>query len=150
MIPKFINIGGPWEILPPGVHVATMEEIEICFATTNHRKYLFSGFEKAIISLLESGCKNFFLDGSFITAKPIPNDYDVCWDTEGVNTHILNPVFLDFTNNRMEQKKKYYGEFFPANFLADGKNFFLNFFQIDKHTGKAKGIIKVNLENIKR
>lgn len=150
MIPKFINIGSPWKILPPGVHIATMEEIEICFATTIHRKYLFSGFEKAIISLIESGCKCVFLDGSFITAKPIPDDYDVCWDTEGVNIQILNPVFLDFSNNRMEQKKKYYGEFFPVNYLADGKKFFFDFFQIDKHTGKAKGIIKVNLESIRR
>ena len=150
MIPKFINIGSPWKILPPGVHIATMEEIEICFATTNHRKFLFSGFKKAIISLLESGCKSIFLDGSFITAKPIPNDYDVCWDTEDVNIQILNPVFLDFSNNRMEQKKKYYGEFLPAYSLADGEKFFLDFFHIDKYTGKAKGIIKINLENINR
>lgn len=150
MIPEFINIGGPWKVLTLGVHLATMEEIKICFATTNHRKHLFSSFEKAVISLLESGCKTVFLDGSFIAAKPIPNDYDVCWDTEGVNTQILNPVFFDFANNRREQKKQYYGEFFPVHFLADGINFFIDFFQIDKHTGKAKGIIKVNLRDIEK
>ena len=146
MIQELINIGSPWKVLPPGVHIATMEEIKISFAMTNYRKYLYFGFERAIISLRESGCKSVFLDGSFVTTKPIPGDYDICWDTSGVNILLLDPVFLDFTDNRKEQKKKYYGEFFPANFLADGIVYFLDFFQIDKYTGKPKGIIKINLK----
>ena len=115
MIPNFISIGGPWKVLPPGVHVATIEEIRIRFATTSYRQHLFSGFEEAIISLSKAGCKTVFLDGSFITAKPIPDDYDVCWDSRGVDPHKLNPVFLDFSDKRSAQKRLYYGEFFPAN-----------------------------------
>lgn len=148
MIPGFINVGGPWKVLPPGVHIATMKEIEIRFATTNYRKHLFSGFEQATISLSKSGCKTIFLDGSFITAKPIPEDYDVCWDTQGVDQSKLDPVFFDFSNMRREQKWKYHGEFFPSHILADGSNTFLDYLQIDKHTGNAKGIIKVNIKNI--
>lgn len=145
MIPDLKDIGSPWKVLPQGIHIATMEEIAIFFATTDHRKNLYSGFERAVVSLSNSGCKTVFLDGSFVTAKPTPEDYDVCWDTTGVDRNLLDPVFYDFTNNRKEQKNKYYGEFFPNNFLADGVQFFNDFFQIDKYTGKAKGIIKINL-----
>lgn len=103
MIPGFINIGGPWKVLPPGVHIATMKEIETRFAMTNCRKHLFSGFEQAVISLTKSGCKNIYLDGSFITAKPIPEDYDVCWDGQGVDQSKLDPVFLDFSFMRRKR-----------------------------------------------
>lgn len=149
MIPGFIDIGGPWEVLPPGVYDATIEEIEIHFTATIQRKYLFSGLKKAIISLCSAGCKTIFLDGSFITAKPMPGDYDVCWDTKGVDPDKLDGVFFDFNHKRKEQKIRYYGEFFPTHFLANGLNYFYEFFQIDKYTGKAKGIIKINLYNIK-
>jgi len=148
MIPEFIDIGSPWKVLPPGVYIAVIKEIEVRFATTNYRKYLFSGFKEAISSLYEAGCNAVFLDGSYITAKPIPGDYDVCWDTEGVNPSKLDPVFRNFSDNRKEQKLRYYGEFFPIHFLADGVSFFYNFFQIDKYTGKAKGIIKIDLKTI--
>ncbi len=144
MIPDFIDIGGLWRVLPPGLHSATLEEIELRFATSDHRRRLFSGFKNGITALRNAGCHRVFLDGSFITEKPIPGDYDVCWDPMGVNDANLDPVFLDFSNRRKKQKDRFYGEFFPSNFIADGKHFFFDFFQIDKYTGNAKGIICVH------
>lgn len=145
MIPAFIDIGAPWKVLPPGIHDATLDEIEARFATTDHRKELFSGLKRGIISLRIAGCHIVYLDGSFITEKHIPKDYDACWDTSGVDVHKLDPVFLDFSNNREKQKKAYYGEFFPAHFLADGMTCFYDFFQMDKDTSKSKGIIRIYL-----
>lgn len=145
MIQDLVNIGSIWKVLPPGVHSAILKEVKDFFATTIYRRHLFSGFERAINSLRIADCKTVFLDGSFITEKPIPGDYDVCWDTTGVDINLLDPVFLNFSDNRKEQKKKYYGEFFPANNLADGTAPFIDFFQIDKFTGKQKGIIKIDL-----
>lgn len=145
MIPSFVSVGGPWKVLPPGVHVATIEEIRTRFAITPYRQHLFFGFLRAIHSLSKAGCKIVFLDGSFITAKPIPEDYDVCWDPSGVDGCKLDPVFLVFSNARKEQKRQYYGEFFPSNCLADSTNNFFTFFQIDKYTGNNKGIIKINI-----
>jgi hypothetical protein len=144
MIPDFIDIGGPWRVLPPGVHSATLEEIELRFATSDHRKRLFSGFRNGVTSLHKAGCRKIFLDGSFITEKPIPGDYDVCWDSMGVNDAKLDPVFHDFSDRRKKQKDRFYGEFFPTNSIADGKRFFFDFFQIDKYTGNAKGIICIH------
>jgi hypothetical protein len=105
---------------------------------------LFDGFKKGIRNLFEAGCPQIFLDGSYVTEKPAPNDYEVCWDTDFVDPDMLDPVFLVFDNGREKQKKKYLGEFFPALFIEGNSGRpFLDFFQIDKHTGKQKGIIRL-------
>ena len=147
MIPKFVDIGGPWNVLPPGVHDATIKEVEARFATSDHRKHLFSGFRNGVMALRKAGCRKVFLDGSFITEKPVPGDFDVCWDSTGVDPAKLDPVFLDFSDRRKKQKGHFHGEFFPANLLADEKHFFLDYFQIDKYTGNTKGIICINFPN---
>jgi hypothetical protein len=146
MIPDFVDIGAPWKVLPHGVHNATLEEVETRFATSEHRKHLFSGFKSGVMALRKAGCRKIFLDGSFITEKPIPADFDVCWDSMGVDTAKLNPVFLDFSEGRKKQKEQFCGEFFPANLLVDGKHFFFDFFQIDKYTGNTKGIICIKFQ----
>jgi hypothetical protein len=145
MIPDLVDIGGPWLVLPAGVHHATLEEVEAHFTISEKRKILYSGLVKGIDALLKAGCQRIFLDGSFITEKTIPGDFDVCWDPKGVDYKKLDPVLLDFSQARKKQKEFYYGEIFPSTSLADGKNTFLDFFQIDKHTEKAKGIICISV-----
>jgi len=146
VIPDFVDIGGLWKVLPPGVHDATLEEVETRFALSDHRKRLFAGFKEGVLALRKAGCRKIFLDGSFVTEKPIPYDFDVCWYTMGVDIAKLNPVFLDFSDNRKKQKERFRGEFFPSNCLADGKHLFLDFFQIDKATGNAKGMICIKFQ----
>jgi len=141
VIPGFVDVGGPWNVLPPGVHDATLEEVETRFAISEHRKRLFSGFIEGVKALCKAGCHKIFLDGSFVTEKPIPGDFDVCWDRIGVDHTKLDPVFRDFNDRRKKQKERFHGEFFPVHLLADGKHVFLDFFRIDKYTGNTKGII---------
>ncbi len=87
-----------------------------------------------------------FIDGSFVTAKERPGDFDACWDARGVDPEALDPVLLDFARGRAAQKAKYGGELFIANTAATpAGTIFLDFFQIDKTTGDPKGIIAVNL-----
>lgn len=59
----------------------------------------------------------------------------------------LDSVFLDFSNGREAQKRKYLGEFFPAQ-MPEGASgrLFLEFFQTDKETGRPKGIVRLNLQ----
>ena len=59
-------------------------------------------------------------------------------------------VFLDFSKGRTAQKRKYFGEFFPAQMPegASGRAF-LEFFQTDKETGRSKGIVGLNLQEAK-
>lgn len=145
MIPKSVDIKGPWKVLPPGIHVATLDEIKGRLAGGPKRRALFEGFARAVESLRKAGCTNIFLDGSFVTDKTNPGDFDGCWDPIGVDTAKLDPVLLDFRDLRKAQKAKFGGEFFLSSLSANGTSNFLDFFQIDKHTGSVKGIIKVQL-----
>lgn len=145
MIPGFVDIDGAWQVLPPGIHDATMEEIERRFATNNLRRDLFEGFKRGVEALRRAGCKVVFLDGSYVTEKDRPGDFDACWDPSGVDHRKLDPVLLDFSQKRRRQKLKYGGEFFPSSTRADGIRTFVEFFQTDRHTGKPKGIIRLRL-----
>lgn len=146
MIPNLIKLNGaPWSVLPPGVHLATISEVKQAFATNPHRRKLFGGMVKAAQALKIAGCKTLYLDGSYVTGKPKPGDFDGCWDPAGVDPTRLDPVLLDFDNARRNQKIKFLGELFPLHYEAEPGNIFLNFFQIEKHSGNNKGIVAIDL-----
>ena len=145
---KLIDIGGPWRVLRPGIHDSTLAAIEARFATTDHRQKLFSGFQDGTTCLFDAGCKNIYLDGSFVTEKQFPGDFDACWDPTGVDLQKLNPVLLDFKDMRKRQKERFLGEFFPTSSYADNTTIFLDFFQIDKYTGNSKGVICIHAPGI--
>jgi hypothetical protein len=146
MIPEAVDIGASWRVLPCGLHDATLIEVEARYATNQIRRHLFKGFRKACNALRKAGCKVIYLDGSYVTEKPYPNDYDVCWDPTGVDVSKLDRVFLDFANGRKNQKVKFYGEFFPSSAGADGVHTYLQFLQSDKETGLEKGIVRILLQ----
>ena len=128
--------------------MANLAEIRARYCWNAHRERLLIGFERAVVALRVAHCRLVFLNGSFVTAKDYPGDYDACWELAGVDPALLDPVFLDFNNLRAAQKAKYLGEFFPASAIAEPKSplrTFLNFFQIDKLSGNGKGIIGINL-----
>ncbi len=146
MIPALIPLAGsPWEVLLPGVHSATFAEVETTFAINTRRRALYEGLLFAAAALYLAGCDRIFLDGSYVTAKPLPGDYDVCWDPAGINPAKLDPVFSDFSNKRQAQKDKFKGEFFPSTMVNPPRQPFVDFFQVDRFTGKAKGILLIVL-----
>jgi len=120
-----------------------MDEIAERFAHNDHRQKLLGGLRVGVEALWYAGCNNLYLDGSFVTSKPMPGDFDVCWDPTGVDHTKLDPVLLDFSDKRRAQKEKFYGEFFPSGFVAAGGMTFLDFFQVEKLTGEPKGIVQV-------
>ena len=146
MIPEFRRTGS----LPIGIHWATWQEVESRFGSSERRMQLLAGLKSALAALNAAGCRKVYIDGSFVTVKHEPGDYDACWDIEGVDVDSLDPVFLDFSNARRAQKRKYFGEFFPAQ-VPEGASgrLFLDFFQTDKETGKRKGIVGLNLQEEK-
>ena len=145
MIPEFVDINGVWNSLPPGIYDASLQEVELSFATNETRKTQYDGFRRGLRSLRNAGCKIVYLDGRFVTDKPRPGDFDACLENIGVDYNKLDPVLLDFSHKRRRQKQKYGGEFFPSSVKADGSWTFLEYFQIDKYTGKKKGIIRIRL-----
>lgn len=148
MIPGLVGISGtPWKLLPIGVHFASLAEVSDVYGKNPVRRRQFEGLVKACASLAHAGCRRIYLDGSFVTGKPRPGDYDACWDPTNVSEDDLDPTFLDFANNREAQKLKYEGEFFPLGLDSGNGQTFLEFFQTDKDTGERKGIIAVDLTN---
>ena len=137
--------------LPPGINWTSWQEFEGRFGTNSRRKQLLKGLKQAIASLKKAGCRAVFVDGSFVTSKELPGDFDACWSVEGVDPDWLDSVLLDFSNGRAAQKAKYGGELFPAEMIEAGSGKpFLEFFQTDKNTGKPKGIVGLRLKPPRR
>ena len=53
------------------------------------------GLLAACRGLAAAGCTELLLDGSFVTEKPMPGDYDETWEIAGVDVDRVDPVFLD-------------------------------------------------------
>jgi hypothetical protein len=145
MIPEFDERGE----LPPGIHRASWDEIVTRYATTTHRRELLDGLLRALRSLRTGGCTVAYLDGSFVSVKEHPGDFDACWESTGVDPARLDPELLDFSNARAAQKARYGGELFPVAASADpAGTTFLDYFQRDRETGAPKGIISIALGDL--
>ena len=140
--------------LPAGIHALPWQEFVAIAGQTPERRRLLGGCLRALRSLRVAGCRTAFIGGSRVTDKERlngspPTDFDGCWDSTGVDPDRLDPVLLQFADRCAAQKLKYFGELFPASFPAGrGTETFLEFFQIDKHTGQAKGIVQLDLEQL--
>lgn len=148
MIPAFQPDGN----LPPGIHSAGWVEVKRRFGEGQHRQRLVSGLHRVLSKLAAAGCQTAYIDGSFVTAKPVPADFDGAWELNNVDLQrlqLIEPVLFDFSNQRAAQKRKYLGEMFPADTqeLGSGRTF-LDFFQQDKHTGDQKGLVAVDLRTL--
>jgi hypothetical protein len=147
LIPGFDSNGN----LPPGVHKATWRQFCGHYAHSGHRKNLLAGLAAALNALAAAGCKIVYINGSFVTRKRKPGDYDLCWSVDGVQPARLDPVLLDFSpTGRRAMKAKYRGDLFPAE-IPEGTSgrAFLDFFQTDKRTGEPKGIVSMDLGGLK-
>ncbi len=74
MIPEFDEDAN----LPPGIHYATWTEIVTRYATSVRRRELLDGLLDALRSLKAAGCAIVYLDGSLVTSKDHPGDFDAC------------------------------------------------------------------------
>lgn len=143
MIPDFDADGN----LPVGIHEVAFEEFVKHFGYNAKRAWLIDGLKVLIESLRKANCPLIYIDGSFVTAKEIPGDYDLCWSIIGVVEQLIDPILLDFTpQGRFQMEQKYRGDIFPAELPegASGK-LFMDFFQTDKNTGEPKGIVSIRL-----
>ena len=136
-------------LLPAGIHWATWQEISDRFGTNDQRKILLAGLRRALDSLKEAGCLTVYIDGSFVTSKEIPGDFDGCWDPSNVDPHKLDPVLIRPDRRRATQKAKYGGELFVATMRNGNPGpVMLDFFQGDKESGKRKGIVAIDLRGL--
>jgi hypothetical protein len=98
--------------------------------------------------LKAAGCLRVYVDGSFVTSKEEPGDFDACWDTEGVDFDLADERLLTFDRGRATQKAAFLGELFIADARADPQGtLFREFFQTDRE-GRRKGIVLVELKDL--
>lgn len=139
VIPEFDEKGN----LPEGVHDATVEEVRARFAYNPTRQKLFDAFLE-VLEILQS-CKSpeVHLDGSFITTKEEPSDYDMCWESTGVEP---TDELREFLELREQRKERYLGDIFlripqPPYFYDHVEHWQSDSRQDDV----VKGIIRINL-----
>lgn len=125
--------------LTPGIHPMTWKEFYDSFSFSVRRKELLEGLEKVVTILREIGATHIYIDGSFVTSKLEPGDWDACFKSS-------IPILKNFQSkfplydNREAQKELYKGEVFFAYDEADGfGHTFLEFFQ---QKGKKSAIKK--------
>src|SRR5690348_10541934 len=99
MIPPFEPGGN----LPAGIHPASWPEIAARFGASSRRVMLLEGLLAALINLRDSGCRRVYIDGSFVTTKPEPGDFDGCWAIQGVDPNKVDPALLTFDDGRLTQ-----------------------------------------------
>lgn len=144
MIPDFTNDG----LLPPGVHKATLEELREKLGFSRRRMVLINGLEGALALMFGCGVRRVYMDGSFVTDKPRPNDIDGCYDVEpGVDVSSMAPIWPLTHQNRVRSKERFGVEFFPADIIEAGSGQpFLRFFQEDRE-GNPKGVVAMELRS---
>lgn len=138
--------------LPPGIHIATIGEVESAFGqSSDRRRLLLKGLKEAMAVFKVANVSKIFVDGSFTTDKEEPNDIDGCWSAEGVDEQLLDRRFWDFETpqeferNRNEIKNEFGIDFFIAEIIEGGSGKpFPEFFQTNRD-GDPKGIIQINL-----
>ncbi|MFZ1925409.1 MAG: hypothetical protein WAU42_04610 [Solirubrobacteraceae bacterium] len=144
MVPEFDEHGN----LPPGIHHATWSEIVTRYATSVRRRELLDGLLDALRSLKGAGCATAYLDGSLVTSKDHPGDFDAYRKSDGVILNRLDPELLTFSDGRAAQKARYGGELYPAEWPADADGTtYLDFFQRDR-LKQQKGIIALDLTGL--
>lgn len=145
MIPDFDPVTGN---LPAGGHAASWQDMLDRFGQTPWRRKLLAGMLEALRLLKAAGCARAYIDGSFVTAKEEPGDFDACWEAQGVDFDRVDDRLLTFDRGRATQKAAFLGELFVADGRADPQGtLFLDFFQTDRD-GRRKGIVVIDLKDL--
>jgi hypothetical protein len=131
-------------LLPEGEHATSWDEIVDRFGWTPRRRQLLDGLEEALELLASVGCSRVWLNGSFVTAKDEPADFDACWSSDGVDLDSLDPIFFELEPGRASQKARFGGELFPNVLESASGLAFADFFQ-NERDGSRKGIVVINL-----
>lgn len=130
--------------LPDGEYEVEWQEVVERFGWNPRRRQLLDGLADAIELLAAAGCRRVWLNGSFVTTKDEPGDFDACWDPAGVDLDVLDPVLMDFSAARAAQKARFGGELLPNVTEAGSGLTFAEFFRNERDTGR-KGIVVLRM-----
>lgn len=147
MLPQFDSQGD----LPPGIHAASLDEIENrfgLFAASDRRVRLFA-LLKLVVSMARDASivEHLLIAGSFVTSKPQPNDVDVILlISSNVDFDELTPIQCAVADQDALRRTIRSGDV-DALALRDGTIRALKaieFFRTNRHN-KAVGLVEVKL-----
>jgi hypothetical protein len=146
-------------LLPPGVHVATLAEIDQLFATNPRRQHLLAELRRFIHErLLPSGAGlELFVCGSYFSDKADPGDIDCTVPVQIADVMNRLPVLALMNDGRSPTDKgatwkNYSVDFFVSLSGLPGMNDFVAFFQYvgiktaslkNLNEKESRGIVKV-------
>ena len=111
------------------------------------RQRLILGLGQMLVLLARANCRTIWLDGSFVTRERWPRDFDLCYDPAEMRDKDTEPILLNFSEGRRAQKTRFGGEALPYDFPLDWNGTtLLDGFKREKVTGKAKGLIRVDIQ----
>ncbi len=140
-IPKFNTYG----LLPPGIHPATMGEVEVTLAFSAKRRSLIEdGLKPVAKELVKMGVSELYVDGSFVTEKPSPDDVDGF-----VLAESTSDLYRDVAGEWERWKGQYRMDVFPAATDMNNEGSRSYFEELFGHTKgeppQAKGLLKLKL-----
>lgn len=141
--------------LPVGEHEQSWKDVCDLFGFTSHRAYLLGLLHKVCIILRNAGVQHIWLNGSFVTSKKRPGDYDISYElTEEVFDRLPDDPFKlvnadtkltgmfggDIRAEPMPGGGLYHKDLFP--------NVFGHMHKGESVEGVKKGIVKLILETV--
>ena len=143
MIPEFDRLGN----LPLEIHDATILEIEIRFGGRGQRRRVFEDLVVWLGHMKAAGCRTVYVNGSFVTAKEFPNDFDTCFDPTGVDRAKLDPVLLERSDAAIDLiRARYGGDIRVDREMPPGSiSPYLRLFMRDGRARVENGIVRLDL-----
>jgi hypothetical protein len=144
MLPDFTANG----LLPPGIHIATIDEFKarfVFFARSDRRFRLFDKLLELYHEASRTGIvKRFLVGGSFVTAKAEPNDFDciLVMDPTIVERELL-PMEYNLTSHAMT-RRRFGGDVFSLREGTQVLDEYLEFFQLTRSEERV-GIVEIQL-----
>lgn len=123
-VPGFTTHG----LLPPGVHPCSMAEAAAALCTSEQRKTIWAGLEGFVGWAAKlSGPTNLYVDGSYVTDKPIPGDVDVVVDISACDAAGQAQWLQAWVDSHQHVKVTYHVDFYLM--VIGHGNDFVAFFQ---------------------
>lgn len=144
MLPDFTDEG----LLPAGIHRATLGEFAerfTVFSRSDRRFQVFRQIERLVADAKRSEIvQSVLVAGSYVTAKPEPNDFDCILV---LDPSIVGETLRPFQYNLVSRKaarRIYGGDIAPAVAGSVALTQYVEFFQRTRE-GKAAGIVEIVL-----
>ena len=144
MIPDFTEDG----LLAIGIHQATRDEFRDRFAIvdgSDRRVRIFEQLDRLLDEAAKSGIvKRILVAGSFVTAKPEPNDFDVILVLDAsIVQRDLRPFEYNLVSRKMA-RRLFRGDVMPALEGSAELGEYLKFFQSTRD-GRQVGMVEIVL-----